>query len=344
MSSHQPLSHLGVLHRQAYEQCVPWFVTIELGLQCNLSCTHCYNFDRSDKKNDLLKMKVNKTRIIRLIEELHSEGTLMIAFSGGEALLNKDLFDYITKVRELNMMPKLKTNGTLIDREMALKIKNSEIYDVDISVYGAQPQSHDWLTKVEHSYFKTINGIKNLREQNVNVSMNYIIHQNNYHEIDKMIEIANSLECQFSFSTDLTERYDHSTLDRTIAITPDQYKELLTKHTDLFYDTNPDSAFQCECARTVCAIASNGDVYPCIGAPIPSGNIYDQSFDNIWRNSEKLNEIRNLKKENFKTCNSCDLATYCTRSSGSAYANTGNYTGPNPQNCMEAKMRSELRF
>lgn len=342
MSSHQPLSHLGVLHRLAYEQCIPWFATIELGLQCNLTCTHCYNFDRSTTKSASYKTTVKKERILKLIEELQLEGCLMIAFSGGEALLNKDLFEYVAHVRKFHLMPKLKTNGTLIDKSMAIKIKESEIFDVDISVYGANAESHDWLTNIEGSYQQTITGIKNLREKEINVNMNYIVHQKNFLEITKMIEIADELNCQYSFSTDLTERYDQTKLDKSLALTFEQYKYLLQNHKDLFHDSNPDKAFQCECARTVCAIATNGDVYPCIGAPIPSGNIYHESFKQIWNSSKQLNEIRNLKTSDFKTCQSCHLAENCTRSSGSAYANTGNYTGPNPQNCMEAKARSDL--
>jgi radical SAM protein with 4Fe4S-binding SPASM domain len=89
----------------------------------------------------------------------------------------------------------------------------------------------------------------------------------------------------------------------------------------------------------VCGISSKGEVYPCIGAPVPSGNLNVLSFEEIWNHSPVLNKIRNLQSKDFVECQKCQYIEYCSRSSGSIYTNTKNYTGCDSSTLMQAKKR-----
>ena len=91
---------------------------------------------------------------------------------------------------------------------------------------------------------------------------------------------------------------------------------------------NTSDSVQCSCARAVCGISAFGEVYPCIGAPMPSGNLREHSFRDIWRNSPVLRWIRGLRADDFPTCTSCVHRPYCRRSSGVIYTNSRVYTGP----------------
>lgn len=342
--SHQPLNIMGTAHKIAYENNVPWFVTIELSLQCNLECSHCYNFDRANPKAEYFMNSITHERIMLLIDELKNAGTLMIALSGGEPLVNKNIFYYIEKIKDNNLIARLKSNGALITNEIANKLKMAGLKVADISVYGSSPEEHDWITNQKGSFLKTIDGIKNLTANNIKTNINFLIHKKNYTNISGMINLADNLNCPHSFSTEFTKRYDLTEL-KNIGLDINEYIYLLkSEHADLFQHDNTERALQCECARTVCGISSKGDVYPCIGAPIPSGNLTNSSFLEIWQNSFELNKIRNLKNRDFEKCNTCNLLEKCSRSSGSAFVNTGNYTGANPENCIEAEARKLLSF
>ena len=327
-------------HREAYQKCVPWFVNIELTLSCNLSCQHCYNFDRNQPMPESFKKNLNPEQIFKLIEDLKKAGTLMISFTGGEALLNANLFDYIKKARSENLLVKIKSNGTLITPSIAKKLKDFEVYNVDISLYGSNSEEHDFLTQVSGSYKNTINGIQNLINNNIPVEINYTLHKKNFKSIENMISIAEKLNCHFNFNTELTEKYDLSRFNEELRLDQEDFIYLLKSSAkDFFIVDNSNKALQCECARTVCAINSSGDVLPCIGAPIKSGNILEKSFEDIWKNSNQLNTIRNLQFEDFQECSKCEMIEKCARSSGSAFVNTGNYKGKNPINCLEADAR-----
>lgn len=338
--SHQPLNVLNYAHKIAYENNIPWYVTIELGLQCNLECSHCYNFDRKNPKPEYFSNYLSSDRILKLIEELKDAGTLMVALSGGEPILHKNIYEFINKIRHENLIPKIKSNGSLINIETALKLKENGLLEADISLYGSNSIEHDWMTNINNSFEKTIAGIKNLKHQGIKTQLNFLVHKNNYQNITGMIRLSEELDCTHSFSTEFTSRYDKTSLT-DIGLNLEEYIELLkSPEGDLFKYENQEKALQCECAKTVCGISSKGEVYPCIGAPIPSGNIKNQSFNEVWNHSSELNKIRNLTNEDFSSCKDCNLLSSCSRSSGGAYVNTGEYTGKNPENCMEANARN----
>jgi MoaA/NifB/PqqE/SkfB family radical SAM enzyme len=77
---------------------------------------------------------------------------------------------------------------------------------------------------------------------------------------------------------------------------------------------------------------------------VPSGKLREQSFRAIWRESSQLRDIRDLRLEHFETCAPCPDRADCRRSSGVAFVNTGQYTGPEPFTCMEAQVLHQLRL
>ena len=113
---------------------------------------------------------------------------------------------------------------------------------------------------------------------------------------------------------------------------------------DLFVgqQANTPGQYQCQCARTNCGVGQDGTVYPCIGAPIPSGNLHQESFKIIWETSSEFQKIRKLGAKDFKSCGPCSYQSHCQRSSGSMFTNTGNYTGCDPWVLEQAKLLKEL--
>jgi radical SAM protein with 4Fe4S-binding SPASM domain len=175
------------------------------------------------------------------------------------------------------------------------------------------------------------------------LNINLILHRYNIHELKLMIEYCQSNNLAYQFSTEITERYDNSLGAKDFEITNEQFENLLAgEFSELFMHNNVEKSLQCSCARSVCGISSTGEVYPCIGAPIPSGNLRSKSFSEIWKNSTVLNGIRNLKFEDFKECNSCPQIDYCNRSSGSIYSNTKEYTGCDSITLSQATSRNEF--
>lgn len=337
-------SLLEAMIQKAREACIPLITTLEITQSCNYKCHHCYNFDRS---NDLPeKLKANALRpeeILRIIDEVASSGALYLNFTGGEALLHPHLDDFIKRARTHHLEARLKTNGSLLNKERCEKLDLAGLAGMDISLYGFSEYSYEKLTGKKGMFQKTLEGIKAAKIQGFDVHASIILHRYNIDELKLMIEFCQQYAIQFQFSTEITERYDDSAGSRDFEITKEQFKEQLAgEFSDIFMHLNPEKSVQCSCARTVCGISSTGEVYPCIGAPIASGNLREKSFGDIWKNSEVLNKIRGLKSFDFKSCVTCDHAEYCSRSSGSVYINTNDYTGCDPVTLQQAKLRHEF--
>ena len=100
--------------------------TIELTRQCNAKCKHCI-VDAFDKKEN----ELSNERILTLIEELHDEGCEDITFTGGEALLRKELPLFLQKAKSLNIQTVLMTNGLLLRDSL---IKMLQDFDVTLGI------------------------------------------------------------------------------------------------------------------------------------------------------------------------------------------------------------------
>jgi len=110
---------------------VPNFVVYECNRRCNLNCEHCY-IDANNKDYDELSLGEIKS----LINDLSQMGVYVLGLVGGEPILRDDIFDILNYARSKNLATSISTNGTLIDRNMAKKFKESEIGEISVSFVG----------------------------------------------------------------------------------------------------------------------------------------------------------------------------------------------------------------
>jgi radical SAM protein with 4Fe4S-binding SPASM domain len=73
--------------------------------------------------------------------------------------------------------------------------------------------------------------------------------------------------------------------------------------------------------------------------PLPTGNVRQQRFVDIWRHSDQMNEVRSIRLKDLTTCTSCTHVGTCTRCPGLAYME-GNMRGPSTQDCEKSFART----
>jgi radical SAM protein with 4Fe4S-binding SPASM domain len=340
------MSRMEALQAKAFERCVPLNATLEITLRCNLRCVHCYNFDRDLPYLPLRRRdeELREDEILRIIDELRDEGCLYLGLSGGEALVHPRLPTFVRHAADAGLWVTVKSNGTLLEPTRVAELDAAGCADVEISLYGARPETHDGFVKLPGAFARTIAGAQTARDAGLGVKFSFVVVQRNAGEVGAMIDLASSLGIPYGIDPQITARYDGSresldlrvdrpTLDRLYR---DELKHLVPAAVD-----HPDSV-QCSCARSVVGISAFGEVYPCIGAPVPSGNLRQHSFHQIWTESPQLNWIRGLRLDDFSACKSCEHISHCRRSSGVVFANTGVYNGPerfgDDWTCMEAEV------
>ena len=95
---------------------------------CNMYCAHCYR-DAGCKADEELSTGEAK----ELLNQIARAGFKIMIFSGGEPLMRPDILELVKHAASLKLIPVFGTNGTLITRDMAEKIKSAGAKGMGIS-------------------------------------------------------------------------------------------------------------------------------------------------------------------------------------------------------------------
>lgn len=154
-------------------------VYLELTRACNLKCIHCLNNSGIKQKDEL-----TKEDLLKLIKNFSSHGVQEIRFTGGEPLLFNGIYDLIRFATEEGICTSLGTNGTLITKEVAKKLKESGLKKVVVSIDGNK-KTHDKI-RGRKNYQKAMHGLKYLQKNGINVRVNSVIMKSNMEDVIKL--------------------------------------------------------------------------------------------------------------------------------------------------------------
>lgn len=154
-------------------------VYLELTRACNLKCIHCLNNSGIKQKDEL-----TKEDLLKLIKNFSSHGVQEIRFTGGEPLLFNGIYDLIKFATEEGICTSLGTNGTLVTKEVAKKLKESGLKKVVVSIDGNK-KTHDKI-RGKKNYQKAMKGLKYLQKNGINVRVNSVIMKSNMEDVIKL--------------------------------------------------------------------------------------------------------------------------------------------------------------
>lgn len=150
---------------------------------CNLKCRHCYMSSDSKKYQDELTTAEAKA----FIDDLADFHVPVLLFSGGEPLIRSDFFELAEYAQQKGVRPTLSTNGTLITREVAARIKEIGVGYVGISLDGLQ-DVNDKFRGVEGAFEKAMAGIQNCVAVGQRVGLRFTINHHNIQELDNIFD------------------------------------------------------------------------------------------------------------------------------------------------------------
>jgi len=173
---------------------------LRVGGECNNNCGVC----RFLEKNTIAKSLENIEReLLTINKELYSK----VLISGGEILLNKDLFDILRLIRAYKFTPIIETNGRTLTEKLIEKLKINEYY---ISFFSHQEIIHNLITGQKDSFKETIRGINNVIRAGLNLTVKLIITKENYKTLKEIVKLLHSLgvtRIQLVFPESIPEEY-----------------------------------------------------------------------------------------------------------------------------------------
>lgn len=170
----------------------PRLIFWETTAGCNLACIHCRRITVADQ---LLPQDLTTAEAFSLIDQIAAFARPIFVLSGGEPLFRPDIFEIARHASDAGLIVALATNGTLIDADVAHKIKASGIHRVSISFDGADAATHD-IFRGKGAFNRSLAGMRCLREVGVPYQINTTVARHNLHQMDQTLALAKELEAQ----------------------------------------------------------------------------------------------------------------------------------------------------
>lgn len=340
------------------EKNIPFTVNFELTHRCNLRCIHCYlpqsRINANLKKRELTRNakaqnirqnakngELTADEVKGILEQLADAGSLWLVFTGGEIFLRKDFFDIAEYAQKKRFCLTIFTNGTLLDEDKVKRLSSLPIYSVQISLYGAKAETHDAITQVKGSYKRTIESVFLLKEKGIKVVLKTPLMKKNFAEYREIIQLNKNLGTYWQLDPWLTPKNDGERTPLYLRI-PGEGMDKIFSDEDYLpkekFEPMGKKRFLCSAGKNLAAISPYGDVYPCLMWLVRVGNLKEEKFLQIWKESSLLNQLRSIKFRNLKVCRVCSLISYCFRCPGLAHLEDGDFLAPSKIACQTAEI------
>src|SRR3984893_14584989 len=338
------MSLLAEINQKALSLGLPLSVHLDITYRCNERCVHCY-LDHDDHG------EMTTAEIVDLLEQLADAGVFFLSLSGGEVLMRRDFFEIVERARQLRFNVKIKTNGVMIHQKEAARFRQLGVEQIQISVSSPRPEVHDAITKLPGSLKRTVRAIRFLKSQGLKVTIANVLMAGNFSDQAGVIALAKELGAHYTLDPTITPKMDGDRSILALRIPGSALKQVfhnpdLVGNVEEFCAPPPPAGedimegHPCSAGHTSCYVSPYGDVFPCVQFPLPSGNLREQRFDDIWRLSKQLEEVRAIRLRDLPTCSSCGFVSSCTRCPGLAYME-GNMRGPSSADCEKSMAFAE---
>lgn len=310
---------------------------------CNLKCVHCYS--GSENKKYLGELSTAEAK--SFIDDLAEYGVPVLLFSGGEPLMRHDIFELIEYTTKKGLRAVLSTNGTLISKDVAQKLKRFNLSYVGISLDGLEKVNNKFRGN-KKAFEMTLTGLRNCREAGIKVGLRFTINKRNASEIPGIFGLireeripricfyhlvysgrASKLIAE-DLSLDETRRTVNLIIDETTKLHAEGLKtEVLTvdNHADgvflyqrMLKEKNPRAEDVLKLLQYnggnstgvgIGCVSWNGDVHPDqFWRDLVLGNVREKKFSEIWSDTSTNDFFAKLKVKGEYVKGRCSMCRW----------------------------------
>ncbi|MEK7232569.1 MAG: radical SAM protein [Elusimicrobiota bacterium] len=279
---------------------VPRFFKLEMAPRCNLRCVHCEQWHNIRDPEDL-----PLERWLGLVSEIARwAAPCHLNISCGEPMLEPGVFPVIAAAQRQGLTVTLVTNGTIIDGKCAVRLRESGLRNLLVSLDGVRPETHDLSRGVAGTHGRVLMALNHLDVEGLSarVQIQTIIAGHNLEELRDLVRFAQARGLAGIRFQALLARGAHwreiwpedpeaavRAIDGLLRMKA-AGSPILNPATQLetmkSYFRQPNASFQelaCRSAETL-AVGRKGDAYLCRFME-PVGDIRRVSIRDAWRAS-----------------------------------------------------------
>jgi radical SAM protein with 4Fe4S-binding SPASM domain len=313
-----------------------------LTARCPYGCKHCYLHEPSyqnEINNELntydstyLIYKFKKF-VLGMNEEFNIDLNPLIRFTGGDPLLRKDFFELLSICKDNHIKTSILGNPDLVTEEVAKKLKDNGLLSYQISLDGMK-HTHN-LLRGKDSFDVSIKTLKLLKKYGIRAYIMFNFQKSNIKEVFPLFDYitendlgvitfsrvvptgkARDLDLILSpleyrdFLYSFYDRYKNQIGNGTIVLKETLFALVMHEKGDLDFNQELGHiSTGCEAGISFLSMQGNGDIHICRRMNSFIGNAIEDSFEDIFYNSNDINEIRDY--DNYEACGKCELKNMC---------------------------------
>jgi putative heme d1 biosynthesis radical SAM protein NirJ1 len=151
---------------------------------CNLKCIHCYAGSDAQKYSGELTTQ----EAVKFIDDLREFNVPVLLISGGEPFMRDDILYLAEYAAKQGIRSTFSTNGTLITRKIAKKLKEIGVGYVGISLDGLG-ENNDKFRGQKGAFDLALRGIQNCLAEGQKVGLRFTINRHNYQELPGIFDL-----------------------------------------------------------------------------------------------------------------------------------------------------------
>jgi len=267
----------------------------------------------------------------KVINDASGLGAQTVVFSGGEPLLREDIFELISFTKKNNLSACVTSNGCLINEQAAIKLNESGVNVVNISVEGTR-KTHDFL-RGSGNFDKAVSALDWLRKYKIESTVASTVSRHNYADLAYILEVAKNHGAttvrlqpfNAIFLRDHTRKKEFFIGRQDIQRVEGIIKRFIDRGKKYKISVNPVSYLfkipeylagkkfhpdNCAALWYSCPINPNGDVFPCWIEGSNNkliGNVREGGLYKLWLSEKRIEMVNSIVKNG---CAGCLMSCY----------------------------------
>lgn len=315
----------------------PLYIAWEVTRVCNARCIHCYSDSGPQHR---ASEELSTPAAIEVIDQLADAGLLILAFSGGEPLTRRDIFTLIEHAAARGLVVNIASNGALIDRAMARRLRGSGVRSVTISLDGADAATHDEIRRFPGLFARAVAAIEALAAEELRVVVSFTPMRVNHHHGPGVVELAAR---HGAAAVNMSEYVPAGRGTLELALTGELLEQVVRQWIELrrtwagrlqiiWHDCRVallvppeerDRYSGCGAGKLTARLCVDATLTPCVFLPNAVGNLRETPFRTIWAQAPLLRAIRDRSELHDGNCAVCEHRSICGGCRAVSMAHTG---------------------
>lgn len=328
---------------RASSERIPLWSYVEIIATCNFKCRHCYIAPCAERED---VMSLEQAEL--LFDKLQRAGSLSMLLTGGEVFTHRQFKEIYLAAKRRGFLMYVNTNAYLIGERWADFLAEWPPVVVSISLYGLSNERYEAFTGIPNAFTRVDRAIDLLLERGIRVELKCPATTLTADELPAMQAYAAARGIEFRYDPIITPEEKGSTSPVQLQLAPKAVLELdetmdpqlegFAKFAREFASDTAGQVYTCGGGRIAVAVNVRGGASTCLTSRQAVGNLFEQSFEDVWA---MLGGKVSKRFADGHPCATCRFRTICAGCPATVEEATGMPEGYVQQYCQITHLRAQ---